>query len=208
MMTSLFRWLECLLSDVEAAPQDRSFSQAIPDVAVTDQFGRQWQFRRDFLDVCESLIINTMYTTCRDSCPGTSAQIEELRQELSPTFEKRITFLSITLEPHVDGPDKLFKYAKIYGAGEAESDLCPWLFLHVAPQELDVLRRSLGFFELDPVADSDITQHASLLLVGHVTKNRWAKFPSELRTPVLLDSIRRLCGNSFEEQYGLADSAS
>ena len=144
-----------------------------------------------------------MYTTCRGSCPGTSATIESLRQELSEVFGKRITFLSFTLEPLIDTPAKLLNYAKMYGAGERKSELCDWQFLSALPKDWEQLRRSLGFFELDARADSDITQHASILLVGNLTKNRWCRLPSELRKPVLLDSIRRIAGNTIEEQYGV-----
>lgn len=202
MFTFLLRVLEGLAA--QPGPE-RRLSDVFPDIPLTDQFGRSYRFQRDFVDPGGTLVMNTMYTNCRGSCSGTSATIESLRQELSPVFGKRVRFLSFTLEPQVDTATELFKFGKLYGAGERESTLSEWLFLRAAPDDWEQLRRSLGFFELDPRVDSDITQHASLLLVGNLQRNRWAKLPAELREPVLLDAIRRIAGDTLEEQFGIVN---
>lgn len=196
--------LKCLGSWLNQATETpvRRISDAIPDVPVTNQFAKTFRFRRDFVENDSVLIINTMYTTCRGSCPGTSATIASLRAALSRDFGARLKFLSLTLEPLVDTPAKLLAYSKVYGAHQ-KSELCAWHFLTTPPEELDRLRRCLGFSELDPRLDRDITQHASLLLVINLKANRWCKLPAELREPVLIDSIRRVAGNTLAERFGI-----
>ena len=202
MLAPLLRYLESLAADGSLPPR-RRVSDAFPDVTVTNQHGEPRRFRRDFVDTAGALIVNTMYTTCRGSCPGTSSTIATLRRALSPDFGKRLTFLSITLEPQVDTPQVLRSYAKAYGAARPDPGLSDWQFLTMPPADLLSLRRSLGFFELDPSRDRDVTQHAALLLVGNIATDRWCKAPSTLRTPVLLDTIRRVAGFTFEQRYGL-----
>jgi protein SCO1/2 len=68
---------------------------------------------------------------------------------------------------------------------------------------VDRLRRSLGFYDLDPVVDRDPTRHASLLLFGHGQTDRWAYLPAELDEHLLVESIRRIAGVSFEQRYGI-----
>jgi hypothetical protein len=68
---------------------------------------------------------------------------------------------------------------------------------------LEALRRSLGFFELNPRLDQDITQHASLLLAGNPTNDRWCKVPADLQEGVIAEAIRRVAGTTFEQRYGI-----
>src|SRR5690606_26210422 len=115
------------------------------------------RFRKDFVEDGRALIINTMYTTCRGSCPVTSAAIQSLRKTLTPVFGNRLTFLSITLEPQIDTVKVLRNYADLFGAGTPQKKLCDWHFLRTNARDLEPLRRSLGFFDLDPRVDQDIT---------------------------------------------------
>jgi protein SCO1 len=202
MFSQLFTLFDSLVLDTTVPPRDR-ICDSFPEVTMTDQFGRSFQFRKDFIAPGDALVINTMYSTCRGSCPGTSAMIKKLRKRLTPVFDKKITFLSITLEPQVDTPAVLRSYAKVYGAGEEIEDLCPWYFLNTTQHDLEALRRSLGFFELNPRLDQDITQHASLLLAGNPSSDRWCKVPADLNEGVIAEAIRRVAGTTFEQRYGI-----
>lgn len=202
MLFPLFQALQTLAGYADGPPR-RRISDAFPDVPMTNQFGHEFRFRRDFVEPEPILVINTMFTTCRGTCPGTSAAIETLRESLAPVFGRRMTFLSLTLEPHVDTPKKLLSYSEIYGAGKPIEKFPDWHFLTLTPRNLESLRRSLGFFDLDPRVDQDITQHAALLLVGNLKTDRWCKLPTDLRSPVLIDSIRRVAGVTYEEKFGV-----
>lgn len=172
------------------------------NVRLTNQFGRSVRFHDHFVSG-RALIANTMYATCRDSCPVTSARLASLRKVLSPVFGDQLSIVSITLEPHLDTPEILHGYAEVYGANSRADDLCEWQFLTGHPDDVDCLRRSLGFYDLNPVIDRDPTQHASLLLFGHGQTDRWAYLPAELDEPLLVESIRRIAGVSFEQRYGI-----
>lgn len=177
-------------------------SDRFVNASLLDQFGRRVHFRDAFVDG-RALIVNTMYTVCRGSCPGTSNVLRRLREALSPIFPEGLSIVSLTLDPATDDPDALRAYARIYDADRPRKGLCEWRFLTGAPAEVDRLRRSLGFYDLDPKVDGDLNQHASLLLFGNTRTDRWAAMPSQLREPLLIETARRICGTTFEQKYGV-----
>lgn len=200
MLLNLFRFFEAQNS--EPPKSTNLIADRFANVSLTDQFGHEWKFR-DIYAGGRSIVINTMFTVCRGTCPGTSEQVKALRENLSPSFGKSLVFVSITLDPETDTPQMLRRYAHIYGAGEQEKRLSDWLFLTGKPEDIEALRRSLGFFDLNRRVDADVTQHAALLLFGNPAKDRWAALPSSLRIPLLVETIRRFCGFSFEQRYGI-----
>ncbi|MEZ5941086.1 MAG: SCO family protein [Planctomycetaceae bacterium] len=176
------------------------------NVPMTNQFGKQIRFVDDLV-AGKALIVNTMYSRCRGTCPGTSATLESLRTTLSPIFGQNLSMVSFTLEPEYDTPEVLARYAKIYGAGKRVDHLCDWHFLSGTPENTRILRYSLDFYDLDPRIDSDVTEHDALLLFGNETTDRWAVLPAELREPLLIETIRRVAGTTIEQRYGIAESA-
>jgi protein SCO1/2 len=149
------------------------------------------------------VLINTMYTTCRGSCPTTGTVLMKLRRDLTKLFGSRIALVSMTLEPQVDTVAVMRRYSEDYGAGIPRDDLCPWHFVTGQPQAMDRLRRSLDFFDLDPRVDQDLSQHDATLLFGNDRSDRWANLPAAVRYGQLLATIRRIVGESFEERYGI-----
>lgn len=185
-----------------ARPPDRPRSSLFADVPLVNHFGEHVRFRNRFLDG-RAVIVNTMYAVCRGTCPVTGAVLSNLRQTLSPVFGDRLTIVSITLAPQDDTPSVLRSYASLYGADRRRPGLCDWQFVTGRPGDIDRLRRSLGFFDLNPRVDADITQHAELLLFGNSTSDHWAALPASLRRPLLVEAIRRVAGFTFEQRYGL-----
>jgi protein SCO1/2 len=193
-----------LLTEPEKAvpPRERRRCDGFANSTVTDQFGERMRFRDRFVDG-RALIVNTMFTVCQGTCPGTSSTLSSLREALSPIFGDGLTIVSISLTPDEDSPAALRAYARIYGADRRRPGLCGWHFLTGRPDEIDRLRRSLGFYDLDPRIDADITQHAELLLFGNSRSDRWSVLPASLRQPLLIESIRRVAGFTSEQKYGL-----
>lgn len=176
------------------------------NVSMTNQFGEKVRFVDDLV-TGKAVIINTMYSRCRGTCPGTSATLESLRATLSPIFGKKLSMVSFSLEPEFDTPDVMSRYAKIYGAGKPVDHLCDWHFLSGTRENTRILRYSLDFYDLDPRIDQDVTEHDALLLFGNETTDRWAVLPAALREPLLIETIRRVAGTTIEQRYGIAESA-
>jgi protein SCO1/2 len=177
-------------------------SDRFANVPLINHFGQAVRFRDDLVNG-RAMIINTMYTNCDGTCPGTSARLQQLRDDLSPLFGRKLVIVSISIDPAADSPRVLREYAAGFDADMPRADRCEWHFLTGAVAAIEELRRSLGFYDLDPKVDADRTRHAAMLQFGNPNADRWAALPSALRKPLLLEAIRRVCGFTFEQRYGI-----
>jgi protein SCO1/2 len=138
-----------------------------------------------------------MYTQCDGTCPGTSALLSSLWPALDEAVGQCLRILSITLDPEHDTPEVLAAYAEPLqprNAGQLQSE---WMFLTGRTEDIEAIRRGLGFTDPDPVIDQDRSQHAALLTFGNDRLNRWATMPVETRREQLQKSmIRILLGTS------------
>ena len=178
-------------------------SDQFPHVSVTDQFGQELGFRDRCLAGGKSLIFSPMYTTCRGTCPGTATTLKRLRRELAPIFGRQLLIVSFTVDPAVDSPQKLRQYAAGYDAEQRAPELPDWDFLTGSVEAMERIRRALGFYDLNPRLDGDPSRHDATLLFGNPQADRWATLPAQLRLPLLMETIRRVAGNSFEQRYGI-----
>ena len=67
-----------------------------------------------------------------------------------------------------DTPRDLKAYAKMHGVGPG------WTFLTGKPDDILLLRKSLGFFYNNPKEDADRNNHSGKVVVGTVPLMRWA----------------------------------
>ncbi|MFO0067869.1 MAG: SCO family protein [Pirellulaceae bacterium] len=190
-------------SQPERSVPRRRYSARFENIDVVNQFGESFRFRDDLV-ADRMVVINTMYTTCRGSCPTTGTVLMKLRRDLTDLFGSRIALVSMTLEPEVDSIAVMRRYSQDFGAGQRRDDLCPWHFVTGQPHAMDRLRRSLDFFDLDPRVDQDLSQHDATLLFGNDQSDRWANLPAAVRYGQLLATIRRIVGESFEVRFGIA----
>lgn len=202
MRFPLLKILELLGGETEEPPRLR-ICDRYANVELENQFGEKLSFHERFIARGRALVFNTMFTTCRGTCPGTSATIQSLREALSPVFGERLSFVSLSIDPIVDTPARLLEYARGYGAWKSRPNLCDWHFLTGRRADVEKLRRSLGFYDLDPRVDQDVTQHASTLMFGNSTTDRWSTMPSALSMNQLTTSIRRVAGFTFEQKFGI-----
>lgn len=83
------------------------------------------------------LAVTFIFTTCTSTCPILTAKMAEIQRRLGPDFGARIAFVSITVDPLNDTPERLRDYATAHGA-----NVPGWRFLTGKPDEVsDVLRR-------------------------------------------------------------------
>jgi protein SCO1/2 len=204
MQTLLTSLLTTLAAAGQKPPRARR-SDLFADTVVTDQFGQRHRFLTELIRD-RAVVINTMFTVCRGSCPGTSETLQRLREPLGLLFGKRVTLLSLSIDPARDNPEVLQRYADLYGAGKAAGAGQPdWLFLSAGVQETEVLRRSLGFYDLNARIDGDISRHAALLLFGNDRANRWSTSPAQIRDGLIWEPLRRVLGDTPAERFGITE---
>ena len=120
----------------------------------------------------KAVFINFMYARCGDICPGMTANLKRLEHEFGGRVGRDIFMYSITLEPEHDTLAMLKAYAENFDVGPG------WKFLTGTKDDIEVLRRKLGFFYSDPERDQNKTEHIGVVKYGIETLERWGTCPA------------------------------
>lgn len=146
-----------------------------PNVLLTTHEGKRVRFYDDVISGNKLNVINMMYTQCPDICGGTMVNLERVQSTFGERMGKDVFIWSITLDPRHDKPDVLRRYAQIIGAGPG------WTFLSGRPTDIERIRRAIGYADLDPVVDKELTQHLGMLRIGNDAVDRWMSTPGIAR---------------------------
>ena len=72
------------------------------------------------------VVMTFIYTHCPDVCPAITYQMKKLAEELGDDYEESVVFLSVTVDPARDTPERLASFASAYNAS--------WSFLTIDPE--------------------------------------------------------------------------
>src|SRR6266852_9178657 len=123
-------------------------AQDFPNVPLTTQDGTIVHFYDDLLKG-KAVVINTMYTSCKDECPLETARLVQVQRLLGERMGKDIFFYSITTDPKRDKPEVLKAYAEKFGVGLG------WLFLTGNEEDLKLVIKKLGLAAARDLARRD-----------------------------------------------------
>jgi protein SCO1/2 len=180
-------------SGIEAPrnPQRRSWfvpvsrprtASAIPDVPVVTHDGRTVRFHSDLVRG-RVVFINMMYAQCSNQCPPTTQNLRRVHAALGARVGRDVFMYSLTLLPEYDSPADLRAYMR-------QQDVGPnWTFLTGRKQDVERIRRGLGFSDPDPELDADITRHTSMVRVGNDALDRWTMVPSMVSANQILECL-------------------
>ena len=129
------------------------------------------------------VVINMMYTVCSGICPAHTAALKALQLALGARVGRDIFMYSLTLQPQFDTPAALRDYMRLYQVQPG------WTFLTGKPPQVDRIRRRLGFYDSDPVADADLARHTGMLRIGNLRARRWSMAPALASTRQLVSAI-------------------
>src|SRR5690349_2625176 len=149
------------------SPRELTQQRHLPDVELTTQDNEKVHFYKDVVKD-KRVVIQFMFTRCKDICPVITHHLVEVQNLLNGRVGRDIFFYSISLSPEEDSPQALKEYAKMHHVGPG------WTFLTGKPEDIFLLRKSLGFFYDNPKEDADRNNHSGMLLVGTEPLMRWA----------------------------------
>ncbi len=116
------------------------------DVVMETAWGDEYRFS----DMKPKIrLLEFMYTNCPDVCPNTTFQMTKLRAKLEKehVFGKNVEFITITIDPKRDTPEKLQAYAKSYGVTNGNQG---WLFLRGNEADTKKVTDAFDFQYRDP----------------------------------------------------------
>jgi protein SCO1/2 len=139
------------------------------------------------------VVLNFMYTTCQGGCVPSTENLKLVFDQLGSRIGKDVFFYSISLDATNDTPAALREYMELHEVRPG------WVFLTGQKDDLERVRRSVGFVDIDPKVDAKKTEHAGLVLVGNETLDRWIKCPALGRPADLLEAISWMKPDYIEE---------
>lgn len=167
-------------------PRERLQEKLFPNVPIVTHEGRRVRFYDDLIKD-RIVFINMMYARCDGICMPTTLNLVKaqkiIRERYGARLGRDIMMYSLTLKPEQDSPEVLKDYARRHGVGPG------WLFLTGTPADLERLRRSLGFVDLDPEADRRKISHTGNVRYGNEPRTIWAACPGQSKPSAIADVI-------------------
>jgi cytochrome oxidase Cu insertion factor (SCO1/SenC/PrrC family) len=149
-----------------AAGREMTLAEAsagyFPNVELLTQDNQPVRFY-DGLLKGKVVLINFMFTTCPGVCPPMTANLAKVQSYLGDRVGKEVVIISVSVDPAVDTPAALKKYADMFKARPG------WYFLTGKKENVDRVLSKLGGY----VADR--TQHSSVLIIGNEATGDWTK---------------------------------
>jgi len=152
-----------------------------PNTVLLTQDNKPVHFFDDLLKG-KTVMINFMFTTCTGICPPMTANLLKVQSYLGERVGKDINMISISVDPIVDTPAALKKYAINYKVNGG------WYFLTGSKTDVDlVLSKVAGFVK-------DKNEHSSLVMVGNLETGNWQKVFAMAKPSEIVDSVLRIAG--------------
>ena len=153
-----------------------------PNVPLITHEGRRVRFYDDLLED-KIVVLNLMYADCEGVCPTITANLAKAQRLLPSRVKADVFFYSLTVNPADDTPARLKEYADMHGAGKR------WLFLTGQPADLELLRRTLGFVDLNPAVDKDKSSHSGVVRYGNEPLSLWGAVPGNSTPEWIVEEI-------------------
>lgn len=134
----------------------------VPDVELLDQDGRKIHFYTDLVKG-HTVAINFIFTTCTTICPPLGATFARVQKELGDKVGRDVLFISISVDPATDTPERLKAWGAKFHAGEG------WTFVTGNKPQVDELLRALG------ASSARREDHSPTVLIGNDTSGTWTR---------------------------------
>lgn len=138
-----------------------------PNVELVTHQGKKVRFYDDVLKD-KIVVLNLMYADCQGVCPTITANLKNVQKILRQQINHEIFIYSMTIKPEQDTPARLREYAQMHGINNKY-----WTFLTGKPEEVDMLRHSIGFADPNPELDKDKARHSGMIRYGNEPMALW-----------------------------------
>ena len=163
-----------------------SRKMVIPDVEVLDQDGNALHFYRDLIKD-KTVAINFIFTNCTTICPPLAATFARVQKELGDKVGKDVHFISISVDPVTDTPERLKAWGAKFKAGAG------WTFVTGEKQQMDQLLNALG------AAVAKREDHTPTMIIGNDAKGVWTRTYGLAKTSLIVGLITEVMAGNVAE---------
>ena len=150
--------------------RERIRQRYFPNLILTTHEGRKVRFYDDLVKD-KMVVFNFMYAKCEGICTPITRNLVRVQKALGERVGKDIFMYSFTLKPKEDTPAALEHYAHMHKVQPG------WLFLTGSADDMELLRRKLGYVDPEPEVDKDLSNHIGVLKYGNEPLERWGGCP-------------------------------
>jgi len=159
----------------------------IPDTELLDQNGRKIHFYTDLVKG-HTVVINLIFTTCTTICPPLGATFARVQRELGDKVGRDVRFISISVDPATDTPERLKAWGAKFHAGDG------WTFLTGNKPEVDELLRALG------ASSARREDHSPTILIGNDAHGAWTRTYGLAKTSQLVEIINNAANGALAKE--------
>jgi cytochrome oxidase Cu insertion factor (SCO1/SenC/PrrC family)/cytochrome c2 len=172
-------------SETTAQPASQTSSNRwganyFPNVPVIDQNGRTLHFYDDVIKG-KIVVISFIYTSCQDICPLTTAKMAQLEDKLDGAVGRDLFFISMSVDPENDTPERMKAFADAFDAGPG------WLFLTGKLEDIRAINYKLG-----DRSDRNLSDHRNEIVLGNDAGGYWQRASVFGDLDSLVISIRQM----------------
>jgi protein SCO1 len=167
---------------LSAQARSRIQQQHLPNILLTSHEGKQVRFYDDLVKD-KAVTLNFFYAHCDEVCPLVTANLAKVQKILGHQVGLDIHMYSFTLKPEEDTVDAIRKYREKYHAGPG------WTFFTAKPDDMEKLRKAIGFTYPEPEIDKDKTQHIGNVRYGNEPLMLWSACPGMARAEWIAETF-------------------
>ena len=167
-------------------PNNSGHKMSIPDVEVLDQDGNALHFYSDLIKD-KTVAINFIFTNCTTICPPLAATFARVQKEMGDKVGKDVHFISISVDPLTDTPERLKAWGAKFKAGAG------WTFVTGEKQEMDKLLNALG------AAVAKREDHTPTMIIGNDAKGVWTRTYGLAKTGQIVGLILEVMNGKVAE---------
>ena len=168
--------------EVQADARKRVQETHLPNVPLQTHDGKRVLFYNDLIKD-KVVTINFFYAKCDEICPMVTANLAKVQKLLGDQVGTKIHMYSITLKPEEDTVDVVRGYRQKFHARPG------WTFFTGKPEDVEKIRKGIGFTYREPAIDRDKTQHIGNVRYGNEPLMLWAACPGMAHSQWIAESF-------------------
>ena len=169
-------------STVSARARQRIQQLHLPNLPLYTHEGKRVMFYDDLIKG-KVVSLNFFFTKCDEICPTVTANLAKVQKLLGADLGTKLFMYSFTLKPEEDDVDVIRHYREMFHAQPG------WTFLTGKPEDMEKIRKGIGFTYPDPAIDKDKTQHIGNVRYGNEPLMLWGACPGMARPQFVAESI-------------------
>jgi protein SCO1/2 len=154
----------------------------LPNLPLISHEGKRVLFYDDLVKG-KVVTFNFFFANCDEICPLVTANLANVQKLLGKQVGRDIHMYSFTLKPQEDTVEVIRKYRRRYEARPG------WTFFTAKPDDMEKLRKAIGFTYPDPAIDADKTQHIGNVRYGNEPLMYWSACPGMAKAKWVAETL-------------------